>query len=113
MTLPSLGRIVTIQRNEKVADGMFGGFKNVWVDLATVWAHVDQTGVSEKFINSVSVSIAKRNASITIRWRGDVTEVMRVIYDGLAWDIEGIGEVGQRRGLTLYVQSDPTRAYTP
>ena len=113
MTLPQLGRILTIQRNEKVPNTIHGGFRNMWVDLATVWAHVDQTGVSEAFDNDVSITIAKRNARITIRWRGDVTELMTVVFDALRWDIKGIAEIGGRRGLTLYCQTDPSRTLMP
>ena len=92
---------------------MFGGFSIKWADLATVWAHVDQTGVSENFENNSNIAVPKRNAEMTILWRDDIGETMRVIYDGLAWDIKGIAEVGRRRGLTLYCQTNPTRAYTP
>ena len=34
---------------------------------------------------------------------------MRVIYDGLIWNIVGIAEIGRRAGLKLFCQTDVDR----
>ena len=74
--------------------------------MGEVWANVNQTGVSEKFNNDANRTVARRNATMRIRWRDDVAETSRVIYDGLAWDIEGIARLGRRRELELFCQTD-------
>ena len=38
---------------------------------------------------------------------------MRVVYDGLAWDIEGIAEIGRRVGLKLFCQTDANARVNP
>ena len=99
-----------VDLQEKVTQrDQFGGAKESWVSLGSVWAAVNVTGVSEDFENDANITIAKRNARITIRWRGDLNEIMTVVYDGLRWDIEGIAEVGRREFLQLYVQTDVKR----
>ena len=81
----------------------------MWSEVAEVWASVSQTGVSAKFENDSNRKLALRNSTFRIRWRDDVTELMRVVYDGLLWDIRGIAEVGLRRGLELICQTDVSR----
>ena len=41
-----------------------------------------------------------------IRYRHDIDETMRVIYDELAWDIRGIAEFGYRDRLELLCQAE-------
>ena len=105
---PRLNRVVTLQRRETVRDS-FGSPITTWVDVDTLWAHVLVTGVSENFNNNASRSVPIRNAQITIRWLGGVSELDRLLFDSLAWDIKGIAEIGQRRGLRLYGQTDVSR----
>ena len=106
--VPRLNRVVTLQRQVTVRDS-FGSEVVTWVDVEDLWAHVLVTGVSENFNNNASRSVPIRNAQITIRWLGGVSELDRVLYNGLAWDIKGIAEIGQRRGLRLYGQTDVSR----
>ena len=105
---PSLNRVVTLQR-QKTARDSFGGEVLSFVDVEDLWAHVNVTGVSENFDNNASREIPLRNGEFSIRWRADVSEIDRVIHAGLAWDIKGIAEIGFRRGLRLYVQTDASR----
>ena len=109
---PRFNRIVQLQRAE-IARDSFGGTIETWVDVAEVWASVNQTGVSEKFENDANRAIAKRSAQITIRWRPGVLETMRVIHAKLIWDIEGIAEIGRREGLKLFCQTDVSRTAPP
>ena len=71
-----------------------------------MWANVNQTGVSEDFENDANREQALRNARIRILWRPDITELHRLVYDGLAWAIKGIEEIGFRRELELVCQTD-------
>ena len=105
MTTGRLDRIIEIQRRTVTRDS-FGGEIETWVKLDTVWAHVNQTGADEAFRNESNREQATRDARMTIHWRDDLDETMRVIYDERAWDIRGIAEIGFRRKLELLTQAD-------
>ena len=95
-----LDRIIELQRLV-LTRGDFGDAVESWSEIDKVWANVNQTGVSEDFENAADRDVALRNATIRIRWRDDLQESSRVIYDGFPWDIKGIGELGYRRELEL------------
>ena len=101
-------RIVELQARRVTRDS-FGGEVVSWSEIDKVWANVNQTGVSEDFENAADRDVALRNATIRIRWRDDVQETSRVVYDGFPWDIKGIGELGFRRELELICQTDVHR----
>ena len=105
-------RIVQLQRRTVSRDS-FGSEIESWSEVAKVWAKVDQTGTSEDFKNDANRTLALRSAQITIRWRPDVTEIMRVIFNGLIWGVEGIAAQGRREGLTLFCQTDVHRKVSP
>ena len=100
-----LDRIIEIQRLV-VTRGDFGDAVESWSELDTVWAHVNQTGADEAFEDSADREEATRDARMEIRYRDDVDETMRVIYDELAWDIRGIAEFGYRDRLELLCQAE-------
>ena len=100
-----LNRIIRIQALGVTRDA-FGSEIEAWVDVAEVWANVNQTGTSEKFNNDAKRMVALRNATMRIRWRDDVSETSRVIFAGLAWGIVGIARLGRRRELELFCQTD-------
>ena len=113
--MPVLDRIVELQSRTVTRDS-FGGEIESWSEIDKVWAAVNQTGVSENFQNDASRKVALRNSTIRIRWRGDVQETSRVVFDGFPWDIKGIAELGRRRELELICQTDVNRpevTFTP
>ena len=95
--MPTFDRIVELQ-SRRVTRDSFGGEVVSWSEIEKVRANVDQTGVSENFENNANRDLALRNATIRIRWRDDVQETARVVYDGLAWDIKGIAEIRLQAG---------------
>ena len=107
--MPQFDRLVELHEKQVQRDS-FGGAKESWEPVASVWAAVNVTGVSETFENDANIAVARRNALIKIRWRDGLTELMTVVYDGLRWDIEGIAEIGRREFLELYVQTDVRRS---
>ena len=110
-----LDRIVEIQ-SRRITRDAFGSEIVSWSEIDKVWANVNQTGASENFENNADRDVALRNSTIRIRWRDDVQETSRVVYDGFLWDINGIAEVGYRRELELYCQTDVHHeeiAFTP
>ena len=102
--MPDFNRIIAIEERVITRD-RFGGEAETWVDLAKVWAKVNQTGVSENFENNANLEQAVRNAQIDIQYREDVDETMRVIYQQHAWDIEGIAELGFKHRLRLFCRT--------
>ena len=106
--MPVLDRIIELQELRTTRD-RFGGVVEAWSEIEKVWANVKQTGTSENFQNDADRPIALRNATIRIRWRGDVQETGRVVYDGYPWDIKGIAEIGFRREMDLICQTDVHR----
>ena len=110
-----LDRIVELQARRVTSDS-FGSEIEGWSEIDKVWAKVNQTGVSENFENESNRAVALRNSTIRIRWRDDVQETSRVVYDGFPWDIKGIAEIGYRRELELFCQTDvhrPGVSFTP
>ena len=75
--MPVLDRIVELQELRTTRD-RFGGVVEAWSEIEKVWARVNQTGTSENFQNDADRPIALRNATMRIRWRGDVQETGRV-----------------------------------
>ena len=102
-------RIVSIEK-PTVARDSFGSEIRTWRELAEVWANVRPAGAEERYRQDSNREQALRRAKMRIRYRDDVYEVYRVIYDGLIWDIEGIEEIGFRRELELSISADVSRA---
>ena len=104
-----LNRIVSIEK-PTIARDNFGSEIRKWIQLAEVWANVRPAGAEERYRQDSNREQALRRAKMRIRYRDDVYEVYRVIYDGLIWDIEGIEEIGFRRELELSISADVSRA---
>ena len=95
-----LDRIITIQQRTVTGDG-FGGEVVTWADFAEVWASFRPRTSTETFRNESNITQAETTAAFRIRWRDDLDETMRVVFEGDEWDIEGIIEVGRRDKLDL------------
>ena len=87
--MPVLDRIVELQERRVTRDN-FGSEVVSWSEIDKVWANVKQTGgTSEDFENDANRAVALRNATIRIRWRGDVQETSRVVYRRLPMGHQG------------------------
>ena len=77
----------------------FGQPIKTWAVLDHVWANIWPVSNIERF------EAAQINRQVELRmhvhYRSDVTEQMRVLYDGDYYDIQGIRELGFREGLEL------------
>ena len=100
MTTQQLDRIITIQQRT-VARDSYGGEIVTWVDLAMVWCAIMRSSTFERFVESSNIEQSAQLQFFRIRWRDDIDETMRLLYDGHEWDIEGIVEVGRRRHLDV------------
>lgn len=72
----------------------------LWTNLADIHAKVEELGGYELMAaNSIRASNTTR---VTIRYRPDVTEKMRILYNGKILDITSTSDVdGRRRELEL------------
>lgn len=79
---------IVLQKPEKVQDTKTGAVRNIWVDVAELWADVVAVSARE-FIaaQAVQSSVTTR---ITIRYRSDVTNKHRILFDGRIFNIEGV-----------------------
>ena len=104
-----LDRIVSIEK-PTVARDSFGSEILTWRELAKVWANVQPAGAEERYRQESNREQSLRRAKMRIRYRDDVYETYRVVYEGFNWDIEGINEVGFRRELELSISADVSAA---
>ena len=96
----NLNRVIEIQKFSSTRD-RFGGVVEAWTGLASgpIWAHLRTPQTPrEQFINEAQRILSTRYGIFRIRWVGREVfdERDRVIYDGVIWNIRGIGEVGRR-----------------
>lgn len=87
MQAGNLNRKVTIQTPNTAKDEYnepVGG----WLDVASVWADIKMLSGLETVKANADVSVVK--ASIRIRYRTGITAGMRVLCDGLAYDIRAV-----------------------
>lgn len=79
-SVASMDKRVTIQTLTTTRSAS-GGEVATWVDYRTDWAQVEYpiTGNDEAVIGDQQTVIYR--AKITMRYRGDVTEKMRIVYD--------------------------------
>lgn len=77
----------------------FGQPLKTWTELKSVWADIRPLGSTERF----EASQVNRQVTVKMRiyHRTDITERMRILYDGDYYDIQGIKEIGFREGLEL------------
>ncbi len=84
-----LDRRITVQQNTPAQDAA-GQPVESWADLATVWAEVVPVGGTELF--QARQFGAETVVKFRIRYRGDVTRAMRVVYDSDNYDIADVAE---------------------
>lgn len=98
MIVGRLDRRITIEQPTASQDA-YGEPVESWGALATVWAQVQPLRGEERF-EAQQVG-AERTVRFRIRYRSDVTEQMRVVYDGDVYDITAVLELGRREGLEI------------
>ncbi|MDW4550880.1 head-tail adaptor protein [Defluviimonas sp. D31] len=86
-----LDQVITLQREARTADGG-GGTERLWADLETdprPFARVELAGGAE--VAQGGRTIARQVANFTIRARADLLSSDRILWDGRAWNITGLG----------------------
>jgi len=93
-----LDRRIVIQQATETQNSS-GEVISTWSDLATVWASVRPARTVESVQGDQEHAV--RETVFRVRRRADITEKMRVSYDGKLYDIAGIVEIGRREALDL------------
>jgi SPP1 family predicted phage head-tail adaptor len=93
-----LTRRVRIERQVVTHDAA-GGDVISYVLRAEVNAAVLQTRGREAFLSAQVVPTA--DIEFRIRWRSDVVETDRVVYEGKNYNIQYLAEMGRRRRLRI------------
>lgn len=89
-----------IQRSIVVDDG-FGEPVQTWEDVREIWAEkIERTSSNtERFVADQRQS--DRWLVFRIRWTRAITAMERVIFEGRAYDILYVSEIGRREGVEL------------
>lgn len=66
---------------------------------AKAWANVQPLRAQERFLSSGDHSVME--AKFTIPYMSGLLETMRILHDGLYWEIFGIAEIGRREALEI------------
>lgn len=100
----ALDQRITLQANTTTSDGMGGQIKG-WANFAdtpTVWAAVRAVRGSE--VVAEGRTVAEGAWLFTIRYRGDVSEVNRIIWEGETYNITNVKRNGSRE-LFLVIEA--------
>jgi SPP1 family predicted phage head-tail adaptor len=105
MQAGKMDRRVTLQ-SRSVERNVHGEQVVTYTDLATVSAQKMDPRGREFF------AAQQTQAEVTTRWRiryrSDLTVMHRLVYDGLAYDIVQVSEMGRRAGLELFTTAAAT-----
>jgi SPP1 family predicted phage head-tail adaptor len=96
-----LDRRVTLER-KATSLSLSGEETETWSTLATRWAAVETPTGDEKFSNPQLV--AKQQQEFLVRWSSDIADLSpldRLSYNGSAYDIHAVSEVGRREALKI------------
>ena len=108
MRAGSLNRLITIERHTETVTAS-GAVSLTWTPIATVRAELVRQSATEflsGFGEGESVTVIFR-----VRYLRGVTTADRIVFEGTAYDLQEVAEIGRRRGLELRVvtsdQSSP------
>lgn len=100
-----MDRRIIIQQNVPTKDDI-GGVDESWTIFATVWANVktlESGGQGESFGSEQVFSQDMKKFSI--RYLSNITNKMRIVFDGGNFDIKFTKEIGRREGLLITAES--------
>lgn len=91
-------RLITFQVNTPTRDNI-GGKVDAWADYCSMWA-LYQSGAGFEQVNADRQE-AKSNAIFTIRYRDDIRNSMRIVFQGEYYNIQDISEITRRAYLKI------------
>lgn len=98
MRAGALDRTITLQRFTETVNE-YGSITKTWTPLVTLRAQILQASVEEfyrSFGESPETAIVFRT-----RYADDIETTDRVVYEGSAYNIRELKELGRRRGLEI------------
>jgi len=102
MAAGALDQRVTFRRLTRTSDGG-GGVTEAWADLATVWAAVAfksaREGLDEGRVSAAQTTVFE------VYNRSDITELDRIRWDGVDYNIRAIRRYGPRR-LMMWIDAE-------
>ena len=98
LNIGNMDRRITIERETKVVSPSGGGRK-VWAPVATVWAEILQQSASEFFTGYGEAETG--TVIFRVRFLPGITTADRVTYEGVAYGLKEIKELGRRDALEL------------
>jgi len=97
LNIGKMDRRIAIERVTRVK--VAGEVVPTWTTLATVWAEVVQQTAGEFFTGYGEAETG--SVIFRVRYRPGITTKDRVTYDGAAYDLKEITEIGRRDALEL------------
>ncbi|KEQ08048.1 phage head closure protein [Pseudorhizobium pelagicum] len=98
LNIGSMDRRITIERETETVNPS-GSVVKGWAPVATVWAEVLQQSASEFFTGYGEAETG--TVVFRVRYRPGITTADRVTYEGTAYGIKEIKELGRRDALEL------------
>ena len=92
-----LDRKIIIQQ-QTTTKNAYGETIISWSDLTPMWAEVKQQSAREAW---EAGKVSEIEMMFRIRYRSDIDNTMRIVYDGVNYDITGVRELGRRDGLEI------------
>jgi SPP1 family predicted phage head-tail adaptor len=97
-----LDRRIRIERKVATRDTM-GGERITYSLRAEVWASVIYTRGREAFLSAQPTPSS--DIEFRCRWRSDVEQTDRVVFEGQPYDIQYLAEMGRRRKLRILAKT--------
>jgi SPP1 family predicted phage head-tail adaptor len=98
MKAGTLDQRVTFQRRVVVQDA-YGQDTITWTDIATVWAQCHALRGREFF--AAAQTQMETSVKVRVRYRADIDQTCRMVWDGKNHDITGVIPVGRKDMLEL------------
>lgn len=107
-TAQELNRKITFQAKTYIQNPNTGAMTEVWADHVSVFAKVEPL-VGREFFAAAAVQ-AESTVKFTIRFRGDLTSIMRIVFDGEHYNITSIQNIrSANREMLIYAKAGPTQ----
>lgn len=99
----NLDRRIRLEERTSTLDD--GAPVNTWTLVATVYAELRDVAPSRSEAVKQGLAVARNQTRCRIRWRDGVTSAMRVVWDGVAYNIVGgPAELGRREFMELVLE---------
>lgn len=103
LPLGKLDRRITIQQLTQSQGSDYGNPTKTWSDWLETYANV-YFGGGREFEAARQIN-AEVDTQFQIRWTTGLSATMRILYDGVYYDIHRIQEVGRRQRLNIWAKA--------